>query len=54
MFTLTFNKTFISGILVGLTIQESMPFVSRLAAMRWVEGVNGFSKRNGYTVAVIA
>ena len=40
MVTVTFNKTFTSGSLVGITINESIKHVDGDHAKKWVDGIN--------------
>jgi hypothetical protein len=47
----TFSKTFTSGILVGMTVTDTIRHVDAAHAKRWVAGVTKYAKRNGYTIS---
>ena len=48
--TLYFTKEFTRGILKGLVINESLPFVSVERSRVWVKGVMAKEKKLGYKI----
>lgn len=48
-FVVKFKKKFFGQhILAGLEINDSLSFISRESAQRWIDGINKYKKRNGY------
>lgn len=48
--TLAFTKVFNKGLLKGISIQESLPFVSKERAEAWIAGVTNNNKTLNYVI----